>query len=59
VLNLESVRYISPFKFFDSNYIISHNAYELKYLVIEFIFVITAIMFAYFVYIKKDIKAAA
>lgn len=59
VLNLESVRYISPFRFFDSNYIINHNAYELKYLVIEFIFVIAAITFAYFMYTNKDIKAAS
>lgn len=59
VLNLESIRYISPFKFFDSSYIINHNAYELKFLIVEFLFVSIAITLAYFLYIKKDIKATA
>jgi len=59
LLDLKEIRYISPFKFFDSSYIISHNSYEPRYLIITLIFAVIAITFAYLRYIKKDIRAAA
>lgn len=59
IIGNDNVRYISPFKFYDANYVISHNSYELKFLVIEAIFIIIAVVASYAIYIKKDIKAAA
>ena len=59
IIGNDSVKYISPFKFYDFNYIIEHNAYEIKYLAIEAIFVIVAIIVSYIVYIKKDIRAVS
>lgn len=59
IIGNDSVKYISPFKFYDFNYIIEHNIYEIKYLVIEAIFVVIAIVASYIIYIKKDIRAVS
>lgn len=59
VLGNEEARLICPFKFFDSNYIIEHGAYEVKYLLIELCFIILAIIATYIIFIKKDIRAAS
>ncbi|MFZ2125501.1 MAG: ABC transporter permease subunit [Candidatus Saccharimonadales bacterium] len=59
VLEIDSVKYISPFKFFDSDYIITNNSYDIKFLIIEAVFVVIAIILSYIIYIKKDIKAAS
>lgn len=57
IIGDDKIRYISPFKYFDSNYIIQHESYELKFLFIELITIALAIGFSYFVYKKKDIKS--
>ena len=57
IIGNDNVKYLSPFKFFSSEYIISHGAYELKFLIIEAVIVVVAIIACYAVYIKKDIKA--
>ena len=59
ILGNDNVKYLSPFKFYDPNYIISHGGYEIKFLVIEAIFVIVAITASYIIYIKKDIRAVS
>ncbi len=59
VLGIDSVKYISPFKFFDSDYIINNNAYDYKFLIIEAVIVSIAIILSYVIYIKKDIRAAS
>lgn len=59
VLGLDYVKYISPFKLIDTNYIITNNAYDVKPLIIEAVFVVAVIALSYFVYIRKDIKAAS
>ncbi len=59
IIGNDTVRYVSPFKFYDPNYIISHNAYEVKFLVIEVIFVVLAIAASYVIYIKKDVRAVS
>ncbi|ACL76500.1 ABC transporter permease subunit [Ruminiclostridium cellulolyticum] len=55
--NVDAVRYISPFKYFDSAYIIKNASYEVSYLVASAVIVVTAIITSYIVYIKKDIHA--
>jgi len=57
VLGDEAVRYISPFKYFDSAYILKNAAYETQFIVIEIIFIIIAITLSYFIYKKKDIHS--
>ncbi len=59
ILGNDNVKYLSPFKLYDSDYIIANNAYELKLLLIELAFVVIVITFSYVIYIKKDIRAAS
>ncbi|MFL6560746.1 MAG: ABC transporter permease, partial [Bacillus sp. (in: firmicutes)] len=53
----EAKRYISPFKYFDTAYIIKHESFEASFLVAGAVIVIMAIAASYFVYLKKDIHA--
>ncbi|MCL6571974.1 MAG: ABC transporter permease [Bacillus sp. (in: Bacteria)] len=53
----EAKRYISPFKYFDTAYIIKHASYEATFLIVGAVVIILAIVSSYFVYAKKDIHA--
>jgi ABC-2 type transport system permease protein len=53
----EAKRYISPFKYFDTAYIIKHAGYEASFLIVGAVIIILAITASYFVYLKKDIHA--
>ncbi|MDP4093146.1 MAG: ABC transporter permease subunit [Bacillota bacterium] len=57
ILGDKAVRYITPFKYFDNAYIIKNASYETVFLVIEFIFIATAITASYIIYSRKDIHA--
>lgn len=57
IIGDKAVRYITPFKYFDLEYIVKNAAYETSFVVVAVIFVISAIAASYFVYIKKDIHA--
>lgn len=59
ILGDDNIKYLSPFKFFDHNYIINNNNYELKFLIIDAVFVAIVIIVSYVIYIKKDIKAGS
>ncbi len=59
VLGNDKVRYLSPFKFYDTAYIIKNVSLEGKFLVIETAIIIVAIAASYVIYIKKDIRASA
>lgn len=53
----EVKRYISPFKYFDTSYIIKHSSYEAEFMLTGAVIIILAITLSYFVYAKKDIHA--
>jgi ABC-2 type transport system permease protein len=53
----EAKRYLSPFKYFDSAYIIKHASYEASFLMVSAVIIILAITASYLVYAKKDIHA--
>lgn len=57
VIGDKAVRYITPFKYFDLEYIVKNAAYETSYVIVGTIFVIAAIAASYLVYVKKDIHA--
>jgi len=59
VLGNENVRYASPFKFYDSTYIINNTALESRYLLLEAVLVVAFIAATYVIFRKKDIRAAA
>ncbi|MFD3449716.1 ABC transporter permease subunit [Microbacteriaceae bacterium 4G12] len=53
----EVKRYFSPFKYFDTAYIIKHSSYETTFLIVGAVIIILAIAASYVVYMKKDIHA--
>jgi ABC-2 type transport system permease protein len=53
----EVKRYFSPFKYFDTAYIIKHSGYEASFLIVSAVIIILAIAASYVVYTKKDIHA--
>lgn len=50
-------RYFSPFKYFDTAYIIKHSSYEASFLIAGAVIIILAIVCSFIVYSKKDIHA--
>jgi len=59
VLGNDKVRYLSPFKFFDTNYIIKNVSLEGKFLALEAAIIIVAVALSYVIYVKKDVRASA
>jgi len=57
VLGDKAIRYITPFKYFDSAYIVAHSAYETSFVILSFVIVVASICGSYFVYANKDIHA--
>lgn len=53
----EAKRYISPFKYFDTAYIMENAGYEVSFMIAGAVIIILAIGASYFVYTKKDIHA--
>ena len=53
----EAKRYITPFKYFDTTYILKHSSYESSFLIVGAAIIIIAIAGSYYVYTKKDIHA--
>ncbi len=57
VIGDTTIRYITPFKYFDTTYIIKNSSYETRFLLIELVFIISSISISYLIYSKKDIHA--
>lgn len=55
--NNEVARFISPFKYFDTTYIIKNANFEGPYLIASMIIIVFSILVSYIIYIKKDIHA--
>ena len=53
--SLDFLKYLTPFGYADSAYIINNNAIELKYLLTGIAIAIISVILAYFKYNKKDI----
>ncbi len=56
LIGSKAVRYLTPFKFFDNQYIFKHGSYEPAFLVVEAVFLAAAIIAAYYFYLKRDIR---
>ncbi len=52
----DKIRYLSPFKYFDAEYIILHESYETQFLWITFLWIAAGIGFAYWRFIRKEIQ---
>jgi ABC-2 type transport system permease protein len=57
VIGDEALKYITPFKYFDTAYIIKNSAYEMPYMIIGAVFVAAAIGASYLIYSRRDIHA--
>lgn len=55
----EKLRFISPFKYFDTTYILKNSGYELSYMILSAAIIIVCIAASYFIYTKKDIHAVS
>jgi ABC-2 type transport system permease protein len=53
----EAKRYLSPFKYFDTAYIMEKSSYEASFLITGSVIIILAITASYFIYAKKDIHS--
>jgi ABC-2 type transport system permease protein len=57
VIGEKAIRYLTPFKYYDTAYIIKHGSYDTAFVLIEIVFIILAIAAGYVIYSKKDIHA--
>ncbi len=53
----EAKRYISPFRYFDTAYILEHSSFEVPFLLTGIVIIILSISVSYYIYTKKDIHA--
>ncbi len=49
------MRYLTPFKYFDTNYILKNGSFELNYLIIGILLIVVCLVGSYFIYVNKDI----
>jgi ABC-2 type transport system permease protein len=57
IIGEAAIRYFTPFKYYDTNYIIKNSTYEFRFIILEAIVVVTAIIASYAVFSRKDIQA--
>lgn len=57
--NNDTVRFISPFKYFDTAYIIKNASFEAPYLIAGAVIIVAAVAVSYIIYNKKDIHAVS
>lgn len=55
IIGDDKIRYLSPFKYFDAEYIILHEAYEPKFLWITFAWIAIGLGLGYFHFLRKEI----
>jgi ABC-2 type transport system permease protein len=51
----KTLRYITPFKYYDTAYIIKNASYETSFIITEILFIVLSMTVSYWVYSKKDI----
>ena len=56
VVNSDIARRFSPFRYFNSNYIMENTQYESSYLILYIVLLVISIVASYMIYMKKDIK---
>ncbi len=57
ILGEKVIRYLTPFKYFDTVYILKNASYETPYLITGAVFVVAAVAASYAVYSRKDVHA--
>ncbi|MDF2613314.1 MAG: transporter permease [Clostridia bacterium] len=54
VVEDDAMRYMTPFKYFDTAYIIKHSAYESSFMMVALLFISVALLISYGIYSRKD-----
>jgi len=52
----QTLRYITPYKYFESAYIIKNGLYETRFVILTILVIIAAITASYILYLKQDIN---
>lgn len=55
ILDQEWLNYLTPFKYFDSSYILKHHALDSKYIILSIVIISYLLSFSYISYLKRDI----
>lgn len=53
----KALRYLTPFNYFDSTYIVKNTGYENSFLFTGIILIIAAVAASYYLYVKKDVHS--
>lgn len=53
----DKMRYLTPFKYFDTAYILKNSSYELSYLIVGIVIIVLCLVGSYFIYANKDIDS--
>lgn len=53
----DKLRTLTPFKYYDTTYIVEHAGYETAYVVISVVWFVLAMIASYIIYMKRDVQA--
>jgi ABC-2 type transport system permease protein len=53
----DKMRYLTPFKYFDTSYILKNESYELSYLFVAIGVILVCLVGSYIIYVNKDIDS--
>ena len=59
VIGDDALRYITPFKYVDYQYVIRHHSYEPQYIILSVIIVIMCLIVSFCIYARRDTRAVA
>lgn len=57
IIGEDKMKYLTPFKYFDLQYVIKHGKYEIRFIVLSIVLIGTAIIGSYILYSRKDITS--
>lgn len=58
IVGNDTVKYLTPFKFYDPSYIVQNNHYETRFVILEVAVVVLAVVMTYVLFNKKDVRSA-
>ncbi|MDD2371113.1 MAG: ABC transporter permease subunit [Firmicutes bacterium] len=53
----DKMRYLTPFKYFDTSYIQKNSSLELSYLIVSIVVILVCLVGSYIIYVNKDIDS--
>lgn len=59
VIGDDALRYITPFKYVDYQYVIQHHSYEPQYIILSIVIIIMCLIVSFWIYTRRDTRAVA